>query len=170
MRFVPAALLRYAKRQRWLPRGWQNRCSMSKHCARTTRAPWFLSDAERERLLRVVKLVLLGWLHRSVVSVECLGKDVPELRHRSCCSQRSKGDRCLERSTADDRASFDLVVANFHADRRLLARKSSRRSVCDWTISMPDSDAGTGPVAGSSRWSGNPKQPSSTPCARGAAE
>lgn len=67
LRSALSALLRYAKRQRWLPRGWQNPVldveALREDNARTR----FLSDAERERLLRVAKLSAWPKLHLLIV-------------------------------------------------------------------------------------------------------
>ncbi|MCA3220135.1 MAG: site-specific integrase [Burkholderiales bacterium] len=79
LRSALSALLRYAKRQRWLPRGWVNPVleveALPEHNARTR----FLTDAERERLLRACKLSALRKLHLLVVMALSTGARRGEL-------------------------------------------------------------------------------------------
>lgn len=79
LRSALSALLRHAKRQRWLPRGWVNPVleveAQPEHNARTR----FLTDAERERLLRACRLSALKKLHLLVLMALTTGARRGEL-------------------------------------------------------------------------------------------
>ena len=79
MRSALSALLRYAKRCRYTPRGWRNPVldveAERENNARTR----FLTDAERERLLRVAKLSKWNKLHLLVLMAITTGARRGEL-------------------------------------------------------------------------------------------
>ena len=79
MRSALSALLRYAKRSRFLPRGWQNPVLDVEAEREDNARTRFLTDAERERLLRVARLSKWAKLHLLVLMAITTGARRGEL-------------------------------------------------------------------------------------------
>jgi integrase len=79
MRSTLSALLKYAKRQRFLPRGWSNPVLDVEAQREDNARVRFLTDAERERLLTAARLSTWGKLHLLVLMALTTGARRGEL-------------------------------------------------------------------------------------------